>query len=429
MSNRYNKQFLTTPHNRAILLDCNFVVDSTNGNGLGIRSLKNGGRVQSVQMQDLSYPANSPNLASSSTYAVLAASAVTNTGNSVVTGNLGLYPGTSVTGFPPATVSGAENIANSLAQQAQADALAAYNNLNARSATSITANLDGQTLTPGVYTETSGTFNLATSGNATLTLNGAGLYVFICSSTLTTGAGGIPTIALTGGALASNVYWVVRTSATLNASASGAFQGTVLAHTSITVDGGSVAGRLFANTGAITFAAAVAATVPPLPLVAGSPAPGIIKVDLQDNYAQYRFGSAGWVSPVSGTALSISSSNVFSVGSPYIIVSLGSTTQAQWQAMGLPAKIKAAVGVSFLASATGSGTGSGQVMAPISSNIDHMEVFGDPNLMNSQTPNPNNGQEFIIGCFQDGVLTAPLDGTVIALLFYFNDSIANSNQF
>jgi hypothetical protein len=209
-------------------------------------------------------PPGSPNLGTASTYEILAASAVTNTGSSIITGDLGLSPGTSVTGFPPGVVVGTEHITDAAAAQAQVDALAAYTDLFGRSATSISANLDGQTLSAGVYTETSGTFNLATSGNATLTLNGSAtdLFIFRCTSTLTTGAGGVPTILLTGGAIASNVYWVCGSSATINVSGSGAFVGTIIASASVTADGGSILGRMIALNAAVTLSAAVGGTVP-----------------------------------------------------------------------------------------------------------------------------------------------------------------------
>jgi len=140
---------------------------------------------------------------------------------------------------------------------AQAAASAAYASLSAMTPTPIAAALDGQTLTPGVYSESSGTFNLATSGAGALTLNGAGTYVFIASSTLVTGAGGIPTITLTGGATAANVYWVVGSSATINSGHVGTFQGNIIANTSVTdTFGGTINGSVIALGAAVTFAAA-----------------------------------------------------------------------------------------------------------------------------------------------------------------------------
>ena len=211
-----------------------------------------------------SLPVGSPNLASAASYAALGASAVTNTGSSVLTGNLGLYPGTSVTGFPPGVFTGVENVANGAANQAQMDALTAYTSALSQTPTPISSTLDGQTLVPGVYSESSGTFNLATAGAGTLTLNGAGVYIFQASSTLTTGAGGTPTITLENGATAGNVYWIVGTSATINSGHTGVFQGNVIAHTSITdTSGGTVNGSLIALNGAITFSAAAIVNVSP----------------------------------------------------------------------------------------------------------------------------------------------------------------------
>jgi hypothetical protein len=208
-------------------------------------------------------PVGSPPLATSATYGILGASTVTNSGSTVVNGNLGLYPGTSVTGFPPGTVTGTQNIANAAANQAQIDATAGYTYGQAQSATAIPAILDGQTLTPGVYTEASGSFNLATSGTGTLTLNGAGVYIFKCASTLTTGAGGVPIINLTNGALAENVYWIVTSSATINSGSIGTFQGTIIANVSVTDTlGGTVNGRLMALTGAVVLSAATVINVP-----------------------------------------------------------------------------------------------------------------------------------------------------------------------
>jgi hypothetical protein len=204
----------------------------------------------------LSLGSSSP-LGAAAGFAILGASAITNTGSSVVTGNLGLYPGTSVTGFPPGVVSGMEYVADMVAQAAQAAASSAYTTLNAESATAISSTLDGQTLTPGVYKESSGTFNLAASGPGTLTLNGAGTYIFQCSSTLVTGAGGTPTITLSGGATAANVYWLVGSSATINSGNAGTFQGNIIAQASITdTEGGTVNGSMIALTGAVTLSAA-----------------------------------------------------------------------------------------------------------------------------------------------------------------------------
>jgi hypothetical protein len=194
-----------------------------------------------------------PDLASALPYAILAGSTVTNTGATTLTGDLGLYPGTSVTGFPPGTLTGTENIANSLSQQAQVDALAAYTNLALRvGATDETGN-DLNTITgPGTYKWTS---SAALTGTMTLTGSSTDVVIFQIGTTLTTGS--TPAVVLVG-ILPQNVFWQVGTSATLGG---GTFQGTLLANTSISVSSACVVtGQLFALNGAVTIAAASSIT-------------------------------------------------------------------------------------------------------------------------------------------------------------------------
>lgn len=157
------------------------------------------------------------------------------------------------------------------------------------------------------------------------------------------------------------------------------------------------------------------------------PAEGYIVVNLQDNYNAYLGGYSGFVAPLSGTPISISGSSVLTVGAVYIIASLGTSTQANWVAVGVPANIQAAVGVSFIATVTGSGTGTGVVEAPAAagSNIDHIEVIGDANLMNSngaQVLGAGNGMQIILACYKGNTLTKPANNTVIGLNFYMNNS-------
>jgi hypothetical protein len=187
-------------------------------------------------------------LGAANNFAILAGSTITNTGSSVVSGDLGLSPGTSVTGFPPATLSGVQHVADALALQAKTDITSAYNDAAGRTPSSaIGAELGGQTLTPGVYS--SGTFGLT----GTLTLDAQGdpnaVFVFKAGSTLVTA--GASSIVLTGGAQACNVFWQVGSSATLGANSS--LKGTVLASASITLNtGAAVEGRLLAQSGAVT---------------------------------------------------------------------------------------------------------------------------------------------------------------------------------
>ncbi|MHB1891347.1 MAG: ice-binding family protein [Acidimicrobiales bacterium] len=188
-------------------------------------------------------------LGTTASFALLAGSTITNTGSSVVNGNLGLYPGTSVTGFPPGVVHGTEYVADSTAQQAQSDLTTAYNDAAGRTpATTVTSDLGGQTLAPGVYKSAS---SMALTG--TVTLDGQGnpnaVFVFQAGSTLTTGSGS--TVQLTGGAQACNVFWQVGSSTTLGTST--VFAGTILSLTSATLDtGATVVGRVMARNGAVT---------------------------------------------------------------------------------------------------------------------------------------------------------------------------------
>ncbi|MCY7300595.1 MAG: DUF3494 domain-containing protein [Ilumatobacteraceae bacterium] len=188
-------------------------------------------------------------LGTSASFAILAGQTVTNTGPSVISGDLGLSPGSAVTGFPPGTVNnGTTHVANAVALQAQADVTTAYNDAAGRSPTAtVTADLGGQTLLPGVYTG-------ATLGlTGTLTLDAQGdpnaVFVFKTASTLITAS--TSTVAMINGGSPCNVFWQVTSSATLGTNS--AFVGTVLALTSISAaTGATVTGRLLARNGAVT---------------------------------------------------------------------------------------------------------------------------------------------------------------------------------
>lgn len=190
-------------------------------------------------------------LGSSADYAVLGYSTVTNTGATAVTGDLGLSPGTSVTGFPPGTFSGTENLNNSASATAQADLTSAYANASGRSncAGTVAGNIGGLTLTPGLYVSSS---SLAISSGY-LTLNGQGnagaVFIFQIASTLTVTSG--LQVVLTNGTQAANVFWQVSSSATLGTTCH--VSGTIMAYASITLDtGATLDGRALAKTGAIS---------------------------------------------------------------------------------------------------------------------------------------------------------------------------------
>src|ERR1017187_9287539 len=114
-------------------------------------------------------------LASADNFAILASSTVTNSGNTVITGgNLGLYPGTSVTGFPPGVVTppGVQDITDAIAQQAEVDLTTAYLYFAGLTPSiTIPAAMDGQTYTAGTYSKATG---LLLNVGQTVTLNGQG---------------------------------------------------------------------------------------------------------------------------------------------------------------------------------------------------------------------------------------------------------------
>jgi hypothetical protein len=190
------------------------------------------------------------NLGNATPFAVLAGSTVTNTGSSVITGNVGLSPGTSITGFPPGLVNGTTGAADASSLAAQNSSTAAYLIAAGETPFSTVAagTLGGTTLVPGVYQSAN-----ALTLNGTLTLNGGGdanaVFIFQAGSTLITASGS--SVVLIGGAQACNVFWQVGSSATLGTTTS--FVGTILAQTSVTLNNGaSVQGRLLAQTGAVT---------------------------------------------------------------------------------------------------------------------------------------------------------------------------------
>jgi hypothetical protein len=182
-------------------------------------------------------------------FSVLAGSAVTNTGSTTVNGDVGIYPGTAVTGFPPGLASGTIHIADSAAAQAQAALTAGYLDAAGRSgSTSVAGDLAGRTLTAGVYKSTS---SLENSGDVTLDAQGnaAAVFIFQIGSTLTTGSGSH--VILANGATACNIFWQVGSSATLGTNS--IFKGNILALTSITITTGvNLEGRALARNGAVT---------------------------------------------------------------------------------------------------------------------------------------------------------------------------------
>ena len=192
-----------------------------------------------------------PTLGTAQSFAVLGGSTVTNTGPTIVTGDLGVSPGMAITGFPPGLVIGAIHAADAVAAQAQSDTTTAYNALASQTCDTtfgVPTDLGGMTLVPGVYC-----FASSAGLTGALTLNAQGdpnaVWVFKIASTLITASNS--SVLVTNGGQQCNVFWQVGSSATLGTGTT--FVGSILALTSITLDtNADVSGRTLARNGAVT---------------------------------------------------------------------------------------------------------------------------------------------------------------------------------
>lgn len=221
-----------------------------------ITSVLNG--VESTDSVEISTPAvpfpatPAPlNLTAAASFGVLAGSTVTNTGATVVNGDVGTAPGTSITGFGfPASISGVFHPGDFVSQAAQSALALAFNDAMSRpGAVTLTGDIGGQRLLPGVYSSAS---SLAITGQLILDAQGDpnAVWIFQIGSTLTTATNN-SAVVLVGGAQANNVFWIVGSSATLGTNTQ--FAGNILAKASITITNGvSLNGRALAETGAVT---------------------------------------------------------------------------------------------------------------------------------------------------------------------------------
>jgi hypothetical protein len=198
----------------------------------------------------LSMAQSQVNLGTATSFAVLAGSGITNTGPTTIIGDVGTFPTTTETGFGTVTIIGTNHAGDAVTQGAKNDLVTAYNDAAGRTpATTVSGDIGGQTLTPGVYNSSS---SLGITGTLTLDAQGDpnAVFIFQIGSTLITAAEN-SNVALINGAQACNVFWQVGSSATLGTNTT--FQGTILALTSITATTGAVVnGRLLARNGAVT---------------------------------------------------------------------------------------------------------------------------------------------------------------------------------
>ena len=208
-------------------------------------------RVVFLVLPLLTLSAHASVLGSADAFGILGASAVTNTGNSTVYQDLGVWPGTSITGFPPGVVLGTVHNDDAVAMNAQADALTGYNYLAglARTQTLTGHDLGGLTLDPGVYF-----FASSAQMTGQLTLNFQGLsnqmIVFQIGSTLTTASNS--SVRVIYGGMNDQVFWQVGSSATLGTTTD--FYGSIIADASVTLNTGATinCGRAIALNGAVT---------------------------------------------------------------------------------------------------------------------------------------------------------------------------------
>jgi hypothetical protein len=187
------------------------------------------------------------------TFEIIAGSTVTNTGPTIITGgDLGLSPGSAVTGFPPGTLTppAVMHVTDTTAAQAELDLTTAY--LYAAGLPGgavLPGDLSGLTFTPGLYTNSSTV--MLSAGNVTLDAQGNAnaVFIFQVGSALTTL--GSTQVVLAGGAQAKNIFWQVSSSATLGTNS--IFEGTILSLQSITLDtGATLTGRALARNGGVT---------------------------------------------------------------------------------------------------------------------------------------------------------------------------------
>jgi hypothetical protein len=224
-------------------------------------------------------------LGSAASFEVLGGSTVTNTGATFVSGDLGVAPGTTITGFPPGLVTdgGATHAGDALALQAQSDVALSYNSSAGQPCNVHLADreLGDKTLTPDVYCFTSlaqltGQLVLDAQGNT------AAVWIIQIPGGLSTAASS--SVLVTNGGGVCNVFWIVGESATIGASSS--FAGNILALTSITLaSGASLSGRAFARNGAVTMDTNTISKPPcstaPTPVPTSIPAPSHVTVEYQ----------------------------------------------------------------------------------------------------------------------------------------------------
>jgi hypothetical protein len=240
-----------------------------------------------------------PALGDAAPFAVLAGTTVTNTGSSVIAGNVGVSPNNAIVGFPPGVITAGSvfHAGTATAAAAQASLTTAYNNLEGQASTgNLTGqDLGGKTLTSGVYT-----FSSSAQLTGALALDAQGdpnaVFIFQIATTLTTASNS--SVEIINGGSPCNVFWQVGSSATLGTTTD--FAGNILALASITLNtGATIAGRALARSGAVTLDTnTTSAAICGGPPAGGCPVIGITPVTLPNGqvgvpYSARIFGNSG----------------------------------------------------------------------------------------------------------------------------------------
>ena len=294
-----------------IILGQATVTVGSNSNFTG-RALTRTGSVNIASTTFTTEPA--VNLGSASTYAILATTSVANTGNSSFDGDIGVSPGTAVTGFPPGVLTGTIHGGDAAAASAQVDLAAAYKDAAARPASAaIAGDLAGRTLTSGVYKSTA-----ALAISTTLTLDGQGnpnaIFIIQVDAAFNTAAGS--SVVLINGAQPSRVYWQVAGAVSLGAAS--AFTGTIIGMAAISIGAGvTYLGRALTANGAVSMSTASSTSPAPAAgdltaTVAGATLSGVTLRGMEPQFAtgvspqwsivDARGTGAAWTLAVSATA-------------------------------------------------------------------------------------------------------------------------------
>ena len=157
-----------------------------------------------------------------------------------------------------------------------------------------------------------------------------------------------------------------------------------------------------------------------------NPAAGYALIQFKNSFKYYLGGFSGFVSPISGTPINVTTG--VTAGLAYIIVSLGTTSLAQWQKLGVPAGLTPSVGMSFVAPLTTTATGTGVIEVPSVSGITSVEVVGDPNQSIANSSIASNGGAWLLVQFLAAtssstttlIPTAPVNGSVCGFSSFFD---------